>query len=176
MEVDQVDYLEAHGTGTALGDPIEMSAVAAVMAEGQRDDASPLTMGAVKANIGHLEPGAGIAGLIKAVLVLQHEQAPPIAGLETLNPKIGEVVKGVAVRFPTELEPLRERSAKAGSTEALVAGVSSFGYAGTIAHALISQAGDDEGRRAPSSGSLLGSAAIGTRRRFPWKSASSERI
>ena len=169
MEIDHVDYLEAHGTGTALGDPIEMGAIATVMAGGERDIDAPLSMGAVKANIGHLEPGAGIAGLIKAVLVLQHEQAPPIAGFESLNPKIGEVVKGVAVRFPTELESLRERSGKAGATEALVAGVSSFGYAGTIAHALVSQPEEGLGRPlASTSRSAL--AASTTRRRFPWRS------
>ena len=69
----EVDYLEAHGTGTALGDPIEMGAIAAVMGPG-RDQEHPLVMGSVKPNIGHLEPAAGIAGLIKAILVLQHEQ------------------------------------------------------------------------------------------------------
>ena len=69
----EVDYLEAHGTGTALGDPIEMGAIAAVMGPG-RDQEHPLVMGSVKPNIGHLEPAAGIAGLIKVILVLQHEQ------------------------------------------------------------------------------------------------------
>jgi acyl transferase domain-containing protein len=67
MNGDDIDYIEAHGTGTPLGDPIEMSALAAVMGEGREDDC-PLVMGAVKANIGHLEPAAGIAGIIKAIL------------------------------------------------------------------------------------------------------------
>ena len=62
--------------GAALGDPIEMGALA-VMGGEDRDEESPLVMGSAKANIGHLEPAAGIAGLIKAILVLQHEQAPP---------------------------------------------------------------------------------------------------
>ena len=79
-----VDYVEAHGTGTALGDPIEMGALASVLGEDRSAD-HPLVMGAVKANIGHLESAAGIAGLIKAVLVLQHEQAPPNAELNDLN-------------------------------------------------------------------------------------------
>ena len=78
MSGEQVDYLEAHGTGTALGDPVEISALSAVMGEG-RDAHDPLVMGAVKANIGHLECASGMAGLIKAVLVLQHEQATPNA-------------------------------------------------------------------------------------------------
>ena len=67
----QVDYLEAHGTGTALGDPIEMGALAAVMGAG-RKPSNPLVMGSVKANIGHLEPAAGIAGLIHDNTTPQH--------------------------------------------------------------------------------------------------------
>ena len=129
LSASDVDYLEAHGTGTALGDPVEMSAIAAVIGNAQ-NTAGTLTMGAVKANIGHLEPGAGIAGLIKAVLVLQHEQSPPIAGLKTLNPKVTEVVQGLDVRFPTTLESLREHSGKEEQI-GLIAGVSSFGFSGT---------------------------------------------
>ena len=135
---EEVDYIEAHGTGTPLGDPIEMSALAAVMGE-DRDDDHPLVMGAVKANIGHLEPAAGIAGLIKAILVLQHEEAPPNPLLEKINPKIAAVTKDFAVRFPTTLESLRPLVGKTDG-EALVAGVSSFGYAGTIAHIIMSEA------------------------------------
>jgi acyl transferase domain-containing protein len=107
ITMDDVDYLEAHGTGTILGDPVEMGAVAAVVRDGKRDQEYPLMVGAVKANIGHLEPAAGIAGVIKAVLVLQNELAPPNAELKCLNPKISEVMKGAAIRFPTSLESLR---------------------------------------------------------------------
>jgi acyl transferase domain-containing protein len=155
MEASQVDYLEAHGTGTPLGDPIEISAVATVM--GNRALSNPLLIGSVKANIGHLEPAAGLSGLIKAVLVLQHEQAPPNAELKTLNPKIEEIVTGLALQFPTELESLRERSGMA-PEQALVAGVSSFGYAGTIAHALISQAPPSVARKPPQPAYTDGSA------------------
>ena len=119
-----------------------------------RDEESPLVMGAVKANIGHLEPAAGIAGLIKAILVLQHEQAPPNPALKTLNPKIAEVVKGAAVSFPMECESLRRWSGK-GDGDALVAGVSSFGYAGTIAHAVVSQAPMSQSRSAAHDSSRL---------------------
>ena len=132
---DNVDYLEAHGTGTALGDPIEMGSAAAVFGAG-RDKDYGLVMGAVKASIGHLESGAGTAGLIRTVLVLQHEQAPPNLELNSLNPKIGAVVEGFPVHFPVESESLRAHSRH----ELLKAGVSSFGYAGTIAHALVAQA------------------------------------
>lgn len=138
LATHEVDYLEAHGTGTALGDPLEMGALAAVFGAG-REEAHPLVMGSVKANFGHLETGAGITGLIKAVLVLQHETAPPNVALRTLNPKIAAVTTGFAVHFPRqEAESLRLLSGKPAG-EALVAGVSSFGYAGTIAHAIVSQ-------------------------------------
>jgi acyl transferase domain-containing protein len=95
-----VDYLEAHGTGTALGDPVEMGALSRVMGEGRLDH-HLLVMGAVKANIEHLEPAAGMAGLIKAILVLQHEETPPNAALKRLNPKISAVMGDFAVHFPT---------------------------------------------------------------------------
>ena len=116
-----------------------MNALAAVMDE-DRLEAHPLVMGGVKANLGHLEAGAGAAGLIKAVMVLQHETATPNPELKSLNPKVAAVVEGFPVRFPIELEPLRQYSGKVEDKEALVAGVSSFGAYGTIAHAVISQA------------------------------------
>src|SRR5262249_16806185 len=74
---DRVGYIETHGTGTPLGDPIETAALAHALGG---DPAQPVWLGALKANIGHLESAAGIAGLIKAVLVLQHGQIPPVAG------------------------------------------------------------------------------------------------
>ncbi len=78
---------EAHGIGTPLGDPIEMQVIVNVLCEGRGDD-HPLVLGAEKANIGHLEAAAGIAGLTKAVLVLPHEQAPRNPELKTLNSKM----------------------------------------------------------------------------------------
>ena len=134
VTADEVDYLEAHGTGTALGDPIEMRSAASVFGTGRSKDC-PLVMGSIKANIGHLEPAAGAAGLIKTVLVLQHEQAPPNIALNSLNPKIEAVVEGFPVRFPVTLESLSVNS----RDKSLQAGVSSFGFSGTIAHALVAQ-------------------------------------
>jgi len=107
IKPNDVDYVEAHGTGTALGDPIEVETLAEVFAE-SRDESHPLMIGSVKSNIGHLEGAAGIAGLIKAILVLAHECVPPNAALETLNPLIEKTIQshGFAVKFPTEVEPI----------------------------------------------------------------------
>ncbi|MBM4093251.1 MAG: polyketide synthase, partial [Planctomycetes bacterium] len=82
LQPDDVDYIEAHGTGTALGDPIEMAALGAVF--GGRD--RPLWVGSLKTNIGHLEGAAGIAGLIKTVLALQHRELPPHLHFREPNP------------------------------------------------------------------------------------------
>src|SRR5262249_3538126 len=81
------DFVECHGTGTALGDPIEVQALSAVYGQG-RPAERPLVLGAVKANLGHLEPAAGLAGLLKVVLALGHEQIPAQPALGELNPHI----------------------------------------------------------------------------------------
>ena len=81
------DYIEAHGTGTAVGDPIEASAISRSMARGRPDD-KPLYVGSVKSNIGHLEAGAGLAGIIKASLVLQNGLIPPSINFEKANEDI----------------------------------------------------------------------------------------
>lgn len=127
----QVSYVEAHGTGTALGDPIEMSALTAVLGPG-RDPAAPVTVGSVKTNIGHLEAAAGVAGLIKTVLALRHEQLPPLLHLKEVNPSID--IEGLPVRLPTALTPWPRQA------EPRVAGVSSFGASGTNAHLIVEEA------------------------------------
>jgi 3-oxoacyl-(acyl-carrier-protein) synthase/NAD(P)-dependent dehydrogenase (short-subunit alcohol dehydrogenase family)/acyl carrier protein len=122
-----IDYLETHGTGTALGDPIEAEALAEAFAGPRRQ---PLWLGSVKANIGHLEAAAGIAGLIKTVLVLQHREIPPQPGFGTPNPRIPwpELPIAVAARSVFLADgPVR-------------AGVSSFGMAGSNAHVLLEAA------------------------------------
>ena len=83
----QVDYVETHGTGTLLGDPIEARALGTVLGRGRAED-SPLLIGAVKTNIGHIEAAAGIAGFIKAVLAVQRGQIPPNLRFESPNPHI----------------------------------------------------------------------------------------
>jgi acyl transferase domain-containing protein len=127
----QVTYVEAHGTGTALGDPIELAALHAVLGR-DRPDAEPLIVGSIKTNMGHLEAAAGIAGLIKVVLALNHGQIPPNLHFTALNPHA--VADGVRVRIPTTLT---EWPARGG---ARVAGVSSFGLSGTNAHVVLEEA------------------------------------
>ncbi|AGT09197.1 type I polyketide synthase [Paracoccus aminophilus] len=117
--------IEAHGTGTSLGDPIELEAIVHSIARG--NDGRQLHIGAVKANIGHLESAAGIAGILKAVACLRHGAVPPIAQFGTLNPRID--LEGTQVSFPTTVEPF--------SDGRRVIGISSFGMSGTNAHVLV---------------------------------------
>ncbi|KWC52032.1 type I polyketide synthase [Burkholderia ubonensis] len=125
----EVDYVEAHGTGTRLGDPIEAHAIADAYGAA-REAGRPLSIGAVKANLGHLEAAAGLAGLIKAMLVVRHGEAPPQPGFDTLNPAIGwDAAKFEVARRPTPLPPTDGRPWQAG--------VSSFGFSGTNAHAIV---------------------------------------
>jgi acyl transferase domain-containing protein/SAM-dependent methyltransferase/nucleoside-diphosphate-sugar epimerase/acyl carrier protein len=119
---DAIDAIEAHGTGTALGDPIEMHALRNVFGP---DRGRPLMVGSVKTNIGHAEAAAGIAGLIKAVQMLRHGQVPPSLHFGTLNPHID--LGGADLRVPTSLAPAALRHI----------GVSSFGFSGTNAHAVL---------------------------------------
>ena len=144
LEGHDVDYIEAMSVGSPLGDLIEFGAITAVMGDGRLNEGS-LVMGALKTNIGHTETASGMAGLIKAVLVLQLEKATCIAGLCTLNPKIEVIAKDLPVVFPRATEPLRLHSGKPPG-QALVAGVSAFGYAGTIAHAILAQAPFEQAR------------------------------
>ncbi|OJB53036.1 SDR family NAD(P)-dependent oxidoreductase [Burkholderia ubonensis] len=135
----EVGYLETHGTGTPLGDPVEVQAIDAVYgrAEGRR---APLALGAVKANMGHGESAAGIAGLIKLVQLLRHDRLPPVAHLDALNPHFDGLSehllfpKGAAAAWPH-------------GRPALVA-LSSFGYTGTNAHLLLAR-GDEGAAGAP---------------------------
>lgn len=126
-----VDYLEAHGTGTPLGDPIEVQAAGAVYGVG-RDADRPLLMGSAKTNIGHLESASGTAGLIKVVLALQHQLLPPSLHFDTPSPHIAWDSLPVAVVAEPTPWPAEGRTRRAG--------VSSFGFTGTNAHVLIAEA------------------------------------
>ncbi|WP_437819490.1 type I polyketide synthase [Sorangium sp. So ce1078] len=125
-----VDVVEAHGTGTALGDPIEMEAIKAVYGRGRPED-RPCVVGAVKTNIGHLEAASGIAGVIKAVLSLEHEAIPPLLHLRRINPRLA--LDGAPIALPTSLRPWPARGEKRR------AGISSFGVSGTNAHAILEE-------------------------------------
>jgi acyl transferase domain-containing protein/acyl carrier protein len=127
----QVSYIEAHGTGTLLGDPIEVQALGAVLAP-DRSPEHPLLVGSVKANIGHLEAAAGIAGLIKTVLALQHQLIPSQLHFNTPNPHIAW--QGLSLRVPTDNYIWPHNGAPR------IAGVSSFGFGGTNAHVIVEQA------------------------------------
>ncbi|WKG01540.1 type I polyketide synthase [Mycolicibacterium sp. HK-90] len=126
-----VGYIEAHGTGTPTGDPTEVGALAEVYGAG-RADADRCRIGSVKPNIGHLEGGAGVMGLIKAVLALHHEAIPPTAGLRRLTGAVDWASSGL--RVPTEVEPW------ARTETPRQAAVCSYGYGGTIAHVLLEEA------------------------------------
>ena len=140
VEPAQISYVEAHGTGTPLGDPIEVRALGQVMGQferGTRDRQNPLLIGSVKTNIGHLEAAAGIAGLIKVVLSLEHGEIPPHLHFKQPNPNIRW--DDLPIKVPTEGTPWAE--------EARLAGVSSFGFSGTNAHVILEQAPPDESAR-----------------------------
>lgn len=127
----QVQYVEAHGTGTAVGDPIETRALGRVYGRGRACD-QPLFIGSCKTNIGHTEAAAGIAGLIKTVLCLQHKQIPPNLHFQTPNPNIH--FAEWKLRVPTRLESWPQHQGAA------LAAVNSFGYGGTNAHVILQQA------------------------------------
>ncbi|MGV0848688.1 type I polyketide synthase [Mycolicibacterium phlei] len=131
IEPASVDFVEAHGTGTPTGDPTEVRALAAVYGAGRPADA-PCRIGSVKPNVGHLEGGAGVIGLIKAALALHHETIPPTAGITRLTPAVDWA--GSGLRVPTEAESWPRGDAPRR------AAVCSYGYGGTIAHILLEEA------------------------------------
>jgi phthiocerol/phenolphthiocerol synthesis type-I polyketide synthase C len=120
-------FVEAHGTGTRVGDPAEATAIGEAL--GQLRD-TPLPIGSVKSNIGHLEPASGLAGLYKAVLALEHRKLPRSLHLQNINPAIDFTALNLAVA--TEAVTLPQ-------TGTWLAGISSFGFGGTNAHVVIRQ-------------------------------------
>ncbi len=126
-----IDYVEAHGTGTAVGDPIEIQAIGSVYGAARLPD-NPLPVGSIKSNLGHMEPASGMAGLVKAILTLKHQQIPPSIHADILNPQLAldeqhiHIVRSPLL-FPAQNRPLR-------------AAVNSFGFGGTNAHVIIEAA------------------------------------
>ncbi len=132
IEPNQIDYVEVHGTGTSLGDPIEVEALAKILSDGHSQE-RPLMLGSVKTNIGHLEAAAGIASLVKVVLAMQHQEIPPHLHFQTPNPAISWpdlplMIPTEATSWQTEAEQRR------------LAGISSFGMSGTNAHVVLEEA------------------------------------
>jgi acyl transferase domain-containing protein/acyl carrier protein len=126
---DAIGYIEAHGTGTMLGDPIEVRALGDALG---RDRPTPCAIGSVKSNIGHLEAAAGIAGLIKVVLSLQRHEIPASLHVDSPNPLIPWDT--VPVFVPRATTPWAAISGRR------LAGVSSFGFSGTNAHVVVEEA------------------------------------
>jgi amino acid adenylation domain-containing protein len=130
LQPDDIDYLELHGTGTRLGDPIEYQSIAAVFSGRQVTD--PLWIGSVKTNIGHLEAAAGASGLVKVVLAMEHGVIPPHIGLNQLNPLID--LDAIPARLPLQAQSWPQRN------QPRRAGITSYGFTGTLAHIVLEQA------------------------------------
>ncbi|MEV5886807.1 beta-ketoacyl synthase N-terminal-like domain-containing protein, partial [Streptomyces sp. NPDC052020] len=128
-----VQYVELHGTGTPVGDPIEATALGAALGTG-RPAGQPLLVGSVKTNIGHLEGAAGIAGFIKAVLTVRSRAIPASLNYETPNPAIA--FDELNLKVNTELTPWEPEH----DAQRMVVGVSSFGMGGTNAHVVLEEA------------------------------------
>lgn len=143
-----VQYIEAHGTGTKAGDPVEARALHRALSVG-RDPSDRCVVGSVKTNIGHLEAAAGVAGLIKTTLSLKHKQIPPNLHFERPNPDIP--FETMCIRVPTTLETLQN------GAKPVYAGVNSFGYGGTNAHVLLESApaAAEAAERVPDNGPWL---------------------
>ena len=131
VRAEDVSYIEAHGTGTSLGDPIEVQALGAVFGPAHSAE-NPLLVGSVKTNIGHLEAAAGIAGLLKVVAALQKREIPAHLHLTQPNPYIpwAELPIVIPTRHTAWAAPEGKRTA----------GVSSFGFSGTNAHVIVQEA------------------------------------
>ncbi|HEY1348702.1 MAG TPA: type I polyketide synthase [Ktedonobacteraceae bacterium] len=145
----QVQYVEAHGTGTPVGDPIEARAIGTLLAAG-RPAGTYCLLGSVKTNIGHLEAGAGVAGLIKTALALKHRQIPP--HLHFVEPHPDIPFDELQLRVPQTLEPWPQSQGPA------LAGVNSFGFGGTNAHVVLQEAPEAlaaESRETPEGTSYL---------------------
>ncbi|WP_322995294.1 SDR family NAD(P)-dependent oxidoreductase [Castellaniella sp.] len=133
----QVDFIEAHGTGTVVGDPIEAHAIAQVYAQGRNQ---PLPIGSVKANLGHMESASGMAGLVKTILALKHQAVPGLLHLDTPNPQIDFAHLNLSLP--------QQCTAVAGHPgQPLRAGVNSFGFGGANAHVLLQAGPVAPGRR-----------------------------
>ena len=131
-----IGYVETHGTGTSLGDPIEVGALSTVLCAG-RDPKQPLSIGSVKTNLGHLEAAAGVAGVVKVVLALARREIPPHLHFRKGNPLIDW---SAPITVPTAVMPWTPVRGRC------LAGISSFGFSGTNAHAVLEEAPEPPAR------------------------------
>jgi acyl transferase domain-containing protein len=138
VTADTIGYIEAHGTGTELGDPIEVAALTQAFSA-TTENRNFCALGSIKANIGHLDAAAGVAGLIKATLALKHKQIPPLVHYQQANPKIN--LQKSPFYINTQLQDWEKRGTPRR------AGISSFGMGGTNAHIIL-----EENTDAPLSG------------------------
>ena len=146
VEPRSIGYIEAHGTATPLGDPIEIAALRQVF-EGGTSEQGFCRLGSLKANLGHLDAAAGVAGLIKAVLVLKHRELPPLVNFQRANPQLNLeqspfTASAEAAPWPAGPTPRR-------------AGVSSFGIGGTNAHVVLEEAPELAPEEAPAGPQLI---------------------
>ena len=138
ISAHEVGYIEAHGTGTELGDPIEVETLGTIFGPRDANVAQPLQIGSVKTNFGHLEGAAGIASLIKVVLMLQHGQIPPHLHFNQPSPYISWDKHAIQVPIQSTAWPAQHGKRR-------IAGVSSFGFSGTNAHLLLEEGPDRQG-------------------------------
>jgi len=131
LQPGDIQYVELHGTGTPLGDPIEAAALRSVFGK-PRPDGSPCVLGALKTNLAHLEAAAGVAGFMKAVLALEYQRIPKNLHFNTLNPRIS--LEDTPFVIPTDIVPWSRTSLPRR------AGISSFGMSGTNAHIIVEEA------------------------------------
>lgn len=127
-----VQYIEAHGTGTPVGDPVEAGSISKVIAKERSQKSGPLIIGSVKSNIGHTESAAGVAGLIKVLLMMQHETIVPSLFYSKENSSID--LKSLNMNIPTRVQKWISNN-RAGR----IAGINNFGFGGTNAHAIVKQ-------------------------------------
>ena len=141
IQPNEMGYVEAHGTGTALGDPIEFQSLKEVFGQNRGKD-NRLVIGTCKANIGHLEAAAGVAGVIKTILCLQNKAIPPHINCDELNPRIH--LDSIPAVLPSSLQPWNIDN---GSSR--IAGVSSFGFSGTNGHIILKEPPEDHSQSSP---------------------------
>lgn len=127
QDASQVSYLETHGTGTSIGDPIEVNGILSFFKQANQT----IQLGSLKANIGHLEPASGLASVVKVLLMMKHQHIPPQAGLSKLNPQIK--LENSPLVISSEMQPWRC------SETPLTAGVNSFGFGGVNVHVIVQQ-------------------------------------